>query len=221
MLPWNRIETVLLDMDGTLLDLHFDNHFWLEHMPRRYGEMHGLDLERARRELLARYRSVEGSLAWYCLDYWGRELHMDLATLKREVDHLITLHPGAVEFLDALQAAGKRTVLVTNAHPGSLSLKMEKTRLEGHFNAIVSSHSLGLPKEHPDFWPRLRQVEPFEPPMTLLVDDSLAILRSAGDYGIAYLISVLKPDSTLPPRQTGEFPAIHDFSEWLPLTWEY
>ncbi|HBT55971.1 MAG TPA: haloacid dehalogenase, partial [Pseudomonas sp.] len=33
MLNWNAIDTVLLDMDGTLLDLHFDNHFWLEHMP--------------------------------------------------------------------------------------------------------------------------------------------------------------------------------------------
>ena len=32
MLPlaWRDIDTVLLDMDGTLLDLHYDNHFWLE-----------------------------------------------------------------------------------------------------------------------------------------------------------------------------------------------
>lgn len=217
LLPWKRIRTVLLDMDGTLLDLRFDNHFWLEHMPRRYGEKHGLDPDRARAELLTRYRSVEGTLDWYCLDYWTRELEMDVATLKREVEHLITVHPHALEFLDAVRAAGKRVVLVTNAHPGSLSLKMEKTRLAGHFDVIVCSHRLGVPKENPAFWPRLQTLEPFDPQAALFVDDSLPILRTARAYGIAYLLSVLKPDSAHPPKAPGEFPAIHDFSELLPL----
>ena len=217
MLTWRRIDTVLLDMDGTLLDLRFDNHFWLEYMPRRYGERHGLDLAGATAELLARYRQVEGTLAWYCLDYWTQELGMDVALLKREVEHLIAVQPHALEFLDAVRAAGKRVVLVTNAHPGSLSLKMEKTQLAGHFDAIVCAHELGLVKEQAEFWPRLRQQEPFDPATTLLVDDNLAILRTAHAYGIAHLISVLRPDSAHPPKAPGEFPAIHDFSELLPL----
>ena len=25
-----EVDTILLDMDGTLLDLHYDNHFWME-----------------------------------------------------------------------------------------------------------------------------------------------------------------------------------------------
>jgi HAD superfamily hydrolase (TIGR01509 family) len=216
-LPWRHIHTVLLDMDGTLLDLRFDNHFWLEYMPRRYSERHGLDLEQARAELLARYRRVEGTLAWYCLDYWTQELEMEIALLKREVEHLIALHPHAMAFLDAVRTAGKRMLLVTNAHPGSLSLKMEKTQLTGHFDVLISAHELGLAKEQPDFWPRLQEREHFDPATTLLVDDNLTILRTARDYGIAYLVSVLKPDSAHPPKVPGEFPAIHDFSEWLPL----
>ncbi len=217
MLPWRRIHTVLLDMDGTLLDLRFDNHFWLEYMPRRYGEHHGLDLASATAELLARYRRVEGTLAWYCLDYWTQELGMDIALLKREVEHLIAVQPHALEFLDAVRATGRRMVLVTNAHPDSLSLKMEKTQLAGHFDAIICAHELGLVKEQAEFWPRLRQRQPFEPATTLLVDDNLAILRTARDYGIAHLVSVLRPDSAHPPRAPGEFPAIHDFSELLPV----
>lgn len=216
MLPWHRICDVLLDMDGTLLDLRFDNHFWLEYVPRRFGEVHGLSLARAREELRERYRRVEGTLEWYCLDYWRRELGLDVSTLKREVDHLIAVHPHAIEFLDALRKAGKRVVLVTNAHPDALSLKMEKTRLEGHFDAMISAHQLGLPKEHEGFWLRLQAIEPFEPTATLFVDDNIPILRTARKFGIAYLISVLKADSAHPPKMPEEFPGIHDFSELLP-----
>jgi HAD superfamily hydrolase (TIGR01509 family) len=217
MFPWHCIQTVLLDMDGTLLDLRFDNHFWLEHMPRRYGEKHGLPADQARAELLGRYRAVEGTLAWYCIDYWSETLGLDVAALKREVDHLIAVRPGAVELLDALRSAGKQVLLVTNAHPDSLSLKMEKTRLTGHFDALISAHALHAPKEDPAFWPRLREFTPFQPTTTLLVDDNLTILRTAQGYGITYLLSVLRPDSTHPPKAAGEFPAIHDFSELLPL----
>lgn len=216
-LAWSQIRTVLLDMDGTLLDLRFDNHFWRELIPARYAERHGLSLANAHTEVAARTQQVEGTLAWYCLDYWTRELVLDIVTLKREIEHLITPHPHVVEFLDALRAAAKRVVLVTNAHPHSLALKMEKTQLAGRFDAIICAHDLGLAKEQPEFWPRLRAREPFEPATTLLVDDNLPILRTARAQGIAYLVSVLRPDSAEPPKPQGEFPAIHDFSELLPV----
>ena len=40
MINWKNIDTVLLDMDGTLLDLHFDNHFWQTFVPLRYAQQH-------------------------------------------------------------------------------------------------------------------------------------------------------------------------------------
>ncbi len=216
MIDWAQIDTVFLDMDGTLLDLHFDNHFWLEHVPLRYAQSRGLTSAAAHRELMEKYRSVEGTLEWYCLDRWSQELGLDIALLKEEVDHLIAVHPHVVDFLQALKAAGKPAVLVTNAHQKSIALKMQKTRLAGHFDAIVCSHDVGRPKEDPEFWRRLNAQRPFDRERTLFVDDSPSVLKSACSYGFRWLLAILKPDSRQPERAPSEFTAVRDFSEILP-----
>ncbi len=213
MIDWNQIDTVLLDMDGTLLDLRFDNHFWLEYVPQRYAEKRGLDFETARSELLERYKSREGTLEWYCVDHWSQELELDILLLKQEVDHLIAVHPHVIDFLDQLMCAGKRRVLVTNAHQKTLAFKMERTRLAGFFDRVISSHDIGLPKEDPAFWDKLQTVEAFDKQCTLFVDDSPNVLDSAKQYGIRWLLAVLRPDSQAPPKTAGDYPAIHDFSE--------
>jgi putative hydrolase of the HAD superfamily len=216
VLDWQDIDTVLLDMDGTLLDLHYDNHFWLEYVPQRYAEKHGIAFEQARDALFAKYKAVEGTLNWYCVDYWTEQLGMDIPLLKEEVQHLIAVHPDVVEFLSALQRAAKRAILVTNAHGKSLGLKMRRTQLGGHFERIVSSHDLGLPKEDARFWGKLRDHVNFEPGRTLLVDDSLPVLRSARTYGIAHLLAVYQPDTRRPPKDVAEFAAIWSFREVVP-----
>jgi HAD superfamily hydrolase (TIGR01509 family) len=216
MLNWNAIDSVFLDMDGPLLDLHFDNHFWLEHVPLRYAEARGLPRDQAKAELVARYRSREGTLKWYCIEHWSRELGLDVALLKEEVEHLIAVHPHVVDFLEALASRGKRRVLVTNAHQKTIALKMEKTRLAGHFERIICSHDLGVPKESGAFWPRFHAIEPFDTERTLFVDDNPRVLRAAKDYGFRWLLAVLAPDSKTPARAPGEFPAIQHFAELLP-----
>lgn len=216
-LPWGDIASVLLDMDGTLLDLHFDNHFWLTYVPRRFAEKHSLPYEEARPRVLARYRAVEGTLDWYCVDYWTRELELDIVLLKQEVAHLIAVHPHVEDFLARARGADKRVVLVTNAHHKSLSLKLRVTGIEPHFDAVVCAHDLGLPKEQPQFWGRLRALEDFDPARTLLVDDSLPVLRSARNYGIRHLLGVRNPDSRQPPKAIEEFDSIADFSELRPV----
>lgn len=213
MLVWSHIDSVFLDMDGTLLDLHYDNHFWLEHVPQRYAERHGLLLEDAHAELKGRYQRVAGTMQWYCVDYWTRELELDIARLKQEVEHLIAIHPHVEHFLAGLRQANKRVVLVTNAHHKSLALKMRRTRLNHHFDAVICAHDIGIPKEHPEFWGKLQDVEIFLPDRTLLVDDSLPVLRSARDFGIKHLLAVQRPDTRQPEKDTGEFRAIGSFAD--------
>ena len=215
-LDWSQIDDVMLDMDGTLLDLHFDSHFWLEYVPQKYAEYKHLSIEEAKDELLGRYKRIEGTLEWYCVDHWSRELELDIALLKEEVDHLIAVHPFVVDFLDAVKQAGKRTILVTNAHQKSLALKMKKTRLDHHFDEIVSAHQLGHPKEAQEFWSKLHACLPFNPARTLFVDDSVSVLKAARQYGIINVLAILKPDTTEPQRVLKDFEGVAGFAELLP-----
>lgn len=215
-LPWAGIDTVLLDMDGTLLDLHYDNHFWQVHVPEKFAERHGLPQDEAHAECFRRYNAKAGTLDWYCVDYWTEQLELDIVRLKEELAHLIAVHPDVTDFLAALKAERKRVVLVTNAHRKSLNLKMERTGLAVHFDALHVSHEYGIAKEDPAFWAALRSSEPFDPERTLLVDDSLPVLRSAREYGIAHLCAVHRPDTRLPEKDVGEFNAIRRFAEIMP-----
>ena len=81
-LPWEAIDTVLLDMDGTLLDKHFDDYFWEQYVPEHYSLLHDIPVEEARAQLRARYHAVRDTLDWSDLNYWSRELGLDLQELK-------------------------------------------------------------------------------------------------------------------------------------------
>lgn len=215
MIDWKKIDTVLLDMDGTLLDLNFDNHFWKEFVPLKFAEKQGFSIEAAKRQLEPRFKSMEGKLEWYCLDYWSDVLELDIAGLKAEVSGLISVLPHVTEFLVKAHQSPKKVYLVTNAHRGSLGLKMEKTCLHEFFDEIISSHDLGFPKEHAEFWRLLQQQVPFAKQSALLIDDSVAVLNSAKHFGIAHLISVSKPDTKRPKRLIAGYPAIEDFRELM------
>ncbi|MGK0380888.1 MAG: FMN phosphatase YigB (HAD superfamily), partial [Flavobacteriales bacterium] len=139
-LAWKNIHTVLLDMDGTLLDLHFDNHFWLEHMPKKLAEKHSISLQAAKDIMAVETQQVMGTLSWYCLDFWAEKLDMDIVEAKREIEHLISIREDSLPFIDALKASGRDVILVTNAHPDSLSLKVEHTQLDNHIDQLISTH---------------------------------------------------------------------------------
>jgi 5'-nucleotidase len=205
---WSAIDTVLLDMDGTLLDLRFDNWFWQELIPRRYAAANGLDLAETQGLLAPKFIEVKGTLQWYCIEYWTRELGLDIGRIKREALAQVSFLPGAEEFLSKLQGSGKRRVLVTNAHPATLAIKNEGVALARYFDACYSTHPFTYPKEDAAFWPRLADEERFQPERTLFVDDSLSVLNAARDFGIGWLRAVRRPDSGLPPQPTGDYVAV-------------
>jgi putative hydrolase of the HAD superfamily len=187
-------------MDGTVLDLHFDNVFWLDLLPRTWGAARGLDLPQSLQALRPRFDAKRGTLDWYCVDHWSEELGLDIPALKHSMRDEIRYLDGAAEFLDLLRSLGRRVLLTTNAHPLSLRVKNEQTALARHFDRLVTSHEFGVPKEDPLFWHHLERAHAVDPVTTLFVDDSAAVLAAARAAGVAWIYQVLQPDSTLPPH---------------------
>jgi len=215
LIDWNLIDTVLLDMDGTLLDLHFDNYFWLEHLPAEYARRNNLPLAEAHERLKEYFTAHEGTLNWYCLDHWSAALKLNVGELKREVQHKIQIRPFVEGFLTSLRAMNKKLVLITNAHQEALSLKLEVTNINRWLDVVISSHQFKYPKEHQRFWQMLAEVEHFNPERTLFIDDTVRILHAAREFGIRHLLCVHQPDSQK-PRRIDEFPAIDHFDEIMP-----
>ena len=215
-LPWSQIETVFLDMDGTLLDLHFDDFFWQHHLPRHWARKHNLDLQQAMDQLVPRFKRVEGTLDWYCLDYWSRELDVNIAMLKEDVAHLIAEHPGVLAFLRRLGECGKRRVLLTNAHQDALDLKLRHTQIGDCLDHTISAHELGLAKEEPGFWQTLRAMEPFHPQKTLFIDDNFDVLDAAREAGIAQLLGIAKPSSQGTLKTHPTYTLINGFQQIMP-----
>jgi putative hydrolase of the HAD superfamily len=210
---WSAIDTVLLDMDGTILDLKFDNHFWLDLVPAKFAAVNGLTLDAAKARIMPLFDARRGTLEWYSIDYWSRELDLDLPALKREAREHIAWLPEAEWFVRRMRALSKRVILVTNAHGETLAVKDEQLDFRGHFDAIHSSHEFGAPKESIEFWQRLVVREPFDRRRALFVDDSLPVLRAAREFGIAWIYAIAHPDSTRPRREITEFPAVNAVHE--------
>ena len=171
---------MLLDLDGTLLDLAFDNLFLARAGARGLGAA-ALDstLEAARAELAPRFRACEGRSSGIASSIGAASSSWISRHSSRPKPQRIRWLPGAREFLQRVRALGKRLLLVTNAHPTALAIKDARTQVISHFDAGFSSHAFGAPKEHPRFWQELARVAPFDAARSLFVDDSLPVLRAA------------------------------------------
>jgi len=211
----NLCETLMLDMDGTVLDLAYDNYVWKELVPARYAETKGMSVEDARSRLYAKYRAIQGDIEWYCLDHWSERLGLDVLELHRDVNDRIVYLPGARDFLQAMHENDVRVLLVTNSHPDTLALKDEVTGLAGFFDAIYTSHEFGYAKERQEFWYALQEEEGFLRESTLFVDDNRTVLESADTYGVEMLVEIEQPDSSEPRKNGSAYAGVGGVADLL------
>ena len=201
----HECDTLMLDMDGTVLDLAYDNYMWMHHVPEKFAAANGIEPDAARKQLYAKFNSMRGQLEWYCLDHWSNYLGLDIAQLHRDENHRIGYLPGAEDFLRTIRDRDIRVLMVTNSHSETLMIKDEVTGITRHFDDIYTSHALGHAKETQEFWRAMAEKEDFDPATTLYVDDTPRVLRSAAEYGIGMLLEVTHPDTSAEPRAKSEF----------------
>ena len=212
---WDRIDDVLLDMDGTLLDRHFDNFFFEEELPRRYAEIHRLSFEASRDRLMGMYRSVEGELAWTDLHYWTERVGIDVVALHKELDHMIGYLPGAEEFLSGLRRLVKRVTIITNAHEAGVAVKTAKTGLDGQVDRIIDAQTVGYLKMRAEYWPACQQLVGFDPGRALYIDDDEDCLSAAREFGIGSIVHSAKSSSQLPPAPSNIFVSVERLSDLI------
>ena len=212
---WQKITWVLLDMDGTLLDLCFDDTLWQEALPQRYAEHQHISLAEAKADLSQRAEACYGTLQWYCIDYWSNELGFDIRPTKQTLAHLIGFRRGALAFLKWLRHQNKQVILATNAHPDSIALKNTHTDLDRWVDHIMHAHDANAPKEEPAYWRWLQQKTNFVAHQSLFIDDNDHILDAAKRVGIAYCIGVKTPN-TQASAKTSRYPAFDHFQELYP-----
>ncbi len=214
---WAKIDTILLDMDGTLLDLNFDLHFWMEYLPLVFANKHNLSHQASKDKIYPILRAQEGKLHWYCLDYWQKIFKLDIAKLKEDVAHLIQIHPFVLDFLTQAKAHNKRIYLITNAHRKTIAMKMRVTNLEQYFDGIIASHDYGIAKEEQGFWQQLEKSIQLNKTSSIFFDDSKSVLTAAKAYGIGTVVAISKPSSQLPVKTIDGFINIENFAQALPV----
>jgi HAD superfamily hydrolase (TIGR01509 family) len=209
------IKFVLLDMDGTLLDKYFDDFFWEHLVPEKYAEKHNITFGKAKEELMKKYKIHEGTLNWTDLDFWSKELDLDIPALKEQIKHLIEIHPHVETFLKLMKRQKKKVFLVTNAHYKSIDLKFKKTQIGKYFDSVLSSFDTGYPKESMKFWEIAEKKLRFDKNNALFIDDTEEILKTAKKYGIKYILYKAKSNSRTKSRLSNEFRHIMDFDELI------
>ena len=215
MLNWSKIDTVLLDMDGTLLDLHYDSHFWLNVIPQQHALAKNISFEAAQEDISKRYQAVSGKIQWYCSDYWEQQLNLPIMELKRQSKHLIKVRDDVPYFLTELKKAGKELILLTNAHPECVMLKFEQTAIDNYLDGVVSTHEYGVSKEQQSLWQQVQSDLGFNKSRTLFVDDSVPVLNAARQYGIEHLLAVANPDSQQPHNDIADYLNVTDYRKLI------
>jgi putative hydrolase of the HAD superfamily len=132
------LRVISFDVDGTLVDLRFNELIWNEGIPLLYAEKMGIGLEEARKHVKQEYDRVgENRLEWYDIRYWFRYFGLEgwRELLK---SYEVTIYPEVPWVLNTLT---KKYDLIAATNLTREFLDMEMKDLRNFFKHVFSSTS--------------------------------------------------------------------------------
>ncbi len=196
-------KAALFDLDGVLIDSEtLYTQFW-----KRVGERHHLPSPT------------------FAYDIKGTTLNDILTThfpdpkVRADVDRMLhdfeneivyPVFPGALEFVDALRAAGLKTVIVTSSDSKKMGfLFRQHPDFPTHFDAIVTACDVTHSKPHPEPYLVGASKAGVKPSECLVFEDSYQGLESGRRAGCKIIgISTTNPASEVRLRSDVEAPSL-------------
>ena len=176
------IQTVLFDLDGTLIDsirliLDSYHHTLATHgIPPRTDEDWLRGVGTPLSVQFAEWRDDLGKLEAMVATY--REYNL------AHHDRMVTVYPGVVAALGAIRAAGRRTGLVTSKNRQGALRGLTLVRLEAMMDVLVCADEVTNPKPHPEPVEKAVALLGADPGTTVYVGDSIHDMVSGRAAGV-------------------------------------
>jgi pyrophosphatase PpaX len=177
-----KLDTILFDLDGTLIDsvrliLDSYHHALDRHgLPPRTDEhwLRGVGTPLAVQ--FAEWRDDPATLEALIVAY--REYNL------KHHDRMVTVYPGIVQTVGALKAAGLATGLVTSKNRQGALRGLSLARLEQLMDVLVCADEVDNPKPHPEPVEKAVALLGADPKRTVYVGDSIHDMVSGRAAGV-------------------------------------
>jgi len=173
------IQTVLFDLDGTILDsneliyasfLHTFNHYKYSFTKEEIMSFNGPPL-------IETFTNIDPERAELMIETYRQHNH--------EVHHdYVKLFPNVIETIEVLQDNQIQMGIVTAKMRESVNMGLEITGLDRYFETIVTIDDVTHPKPHPESVIKAMTALNGEPSTTLMVGDNYHDIQAGQNAGV-------------------------------------
>ena len=177
----NKINAIIFDMDGVLVD---SEPFHIQNEKRMFKKL-GLDISD---EEHARYMGAATDVMWEQI-IRNKNLVLDIAettalTIKESLPFLRSLPkidpmPGLIDLLEKLKEIQFPVAVASSSDPETIDIMLSKSGLKKYFDYAVSSVEAGKSKPEPDVFLYTAKLLNVEPENCLVIEDSKNGIKAA------------------------------------------